>query len=73
MAEEHEERADELEQEADRLEERGDGVGDEIEATRSDFEGKQSDTSVPGAQDEEGARPGGSGEPEDAEDDSEES
>jgi hypothetical protein len=59
MAEEHDERADELEQEAEELEEQGDRVGQHIDETRSDFESKLSDSSVPGAQDREGALPGG--------------
>jgi hypothetical protein len=59
MAEEHDERADELEREADDLDEQGDRVEQHIDETRSDFEGKLSDSSVPGAQDEAGALPGG--------------
>jgi hypothetical protein len=46
-----------MERDAERLEEQSDRVERHIDETRSDWEGKESDTSVPGAQpdlDEEG-------------------
>jgi hypothetical protein len=61
---EHDERADELEQEADRLGEKSDRVGGDIDDVRSDFESKLGDAQAPGLLDEEAATPGGTGVPE---------
>ena len=47
---EHEEQADRLEKEADKLEEFSEEVGDRIDETRDDWQAKESDASVPGAQ-----------------------
>jgi hypothetical protein len=47
---EHEEQADRAEREADKLEEHSDDLGQRIENVRGDWEAKETDASVPGAQ-----------------------
>ncbi len=55
---EHEERADRLEQELDDLEERSGRVEEHIEEAREDWESKEEDSSIPGAQPDEGEEDG---------------
>jgi predicted nucleic acid-binding Zn-ribbon protein len=55
---EHEEKADRLERELDDLEERSERVEDRIEETREDWESKEKDSTIPGAQPDEGEEDG---------------
>ena len=53
---EHDQQAERLEQEAERLEEHSGEVGERIEGARREWESKAQDSSVPGAQADDGER-----------------